>query len=93
MQDVQNLVWNLGIALNAQGTSEQEKLHKWLDTYEEERKPLAHQVARTSLSDFCQHTFVLDRALGISPDVSPGDNVRSCRLISTRRTLTGINCG
>lgn len=37
VQDVQNLVWKLGIALNAQGTSEQEKLHNWLDTYEKER--------------------------------------------------------
>ncbi|OJJ79706.1 uncharacterized protein ASPGLDRAFT_61511 [Aspergillus glaucus CBS 516.65] len=52
VQDVQNLVWKLGIALNAQGTREEEKLHRWLDTYEEECKPLAHHVAEISLSDF-----------------------------------------
>lgn len=77
VQDVQNLAWKLGIALNARDEREQEKLHKWLDTYEEERKPLAHQVARTSLLDFRQHTLVLDRALGIRLDASPEDNARS----------------
>ncbi|ODM16973.1 hypothetical protein SI65_07371 [Aspergillus cristatus] len=80
VQDVQNLAWKLGIALNARDEREQKKLHEWLDTYEEERKPLAHQVAHTSLSDFRQHTLVVDRALGISPDASPEDNVRSLQV-------------
>lgn len=89
VQDVQNLVWKLGIALNARNEREQKKLHKWLDTYEEERKPLAHQVAHTSLSDFRQHTLVVDRALGIRPDVSPEDNVRSMQAYLDKKNHDG----
>lgn len=77
VQDVQNLIWKLAMTLKTHGASEQEKLHAWLDTYEEERKPLAHRVAHTSLSDFRRHTLVLDRALGINPNESPEENTRS----------------
>lgn len=80
IQDVQNLVWKLAVALRGSPNDVvRGNLHAWLNTYEQERKPVAHQVANHSLSNLRRHTLVVDKALGISPDGSPADNVNSLK--------------
>lgn len=80
VQDVQNLVWKLAAALRSSPDSvERQRLHAWLDTYEQERKPVGQDCARHGMSSLKQHMLVIDRALGIAPDASSEDNVRSLR--------------
>lgn len=61
IQDVYNLVWKLGMALN------NSKLSPILETYDLERHPIAIAVANSSLSNFQNHGGIIDTALGISP--------------------------
>lgn len=78
VQDVQNLAWKLAATLRSSpGRVERQKFHSWLDTYEQERKPVGQHCARNSMSNLQQHTLVMDKALGIAPDASSEDNVHS----------------
>lgn len=78
LQDVQNLVWKLAMAVKAGSTPEKQKEYDaLLDTYEEERRPIALRVAHASLSNLRNHALVMDRALGIYPDAPPEENIKS----------------
>lgn len=74
VQDVQNLAWKLAITLKSDSENHA-KLHSWLYTYEQERRPIACHVAYTSLTNLRAHTFVMDGTLGISPNAPPEDNI------------------
>ncbi|OJJ04182.1 hypothetical protein ASPVEDRAFT_43646 [Aspergillus versicolor CBS 583.65] len=74
IQDVHNLVWKLGWDMRDQYGSSFSRL---LDTYEEERRPIALRVAETSLSNLRNHALAMDRALGIDPTQSAEENVAS----------------
>ncbi|GAD99395.1 hypothetical protein SNOG_04907 [Paecilomyces variotii No. 5] len=76
LQDVHNLVWKLAMAVKA-GESEEGGYDALLDTYEEERRPIALQVAHSSLTNLRNHGLGMDRALGILPDAASDDNVKS----------------
>lgn len=88
VQDVQNLVWKLAITLKSHST-DQEALHAWLDTYEEERRPIARHVTHTSLTNLRAHSLVMDRALGIQPDASPEQNIHSLTAFLDKTSPTG----
>ncbi|GAE28557.1 FAD-binding monooxygenase [Halalkalibacter wakoensis JCM 9140] len=61
IQDAHNLVWKLATVLNNPGRS------PLLDTYNEERRPIAQAIAHSSLSNFQNHGDVVDKALGLTP--------------------------
>jgi 2-polyprenyl-6-methoxyphenol hydroxylase-like FAD-dependent oxidoreductase len=74
VQDVYNLVWKLGFAIN----SPQSLLSTYnalLDTYDEERRPIGERVAKTSIANLRSHSLVMDKALGISPTDAVQDNI------------------
>lgn len=79
LQDVQNLVWKLAMALKTGGSTpeKQREYDALLDTYEEERRSIALRVAHSSLSNLRNHALVMDRALGIYPDAPPEENIKS----------------
>lgn len=62
LQDVQNLVWKLALAVQEEDRTSFSAL---LDTYGEERRPIAQQVAQGSLNNFSSHGLAMDKALGI----------------------------
>lgn len=61
IQDARNLTWKLAAVLA------DNRLAALLDTYEEERRPIALAVASRSLSNFQAHGGIIDRALGVDP--------------------------
>lgn len=73
IQDADNLVWKLRLALS----HPDQNWDGLLDTYEVERQPAGQRVARISLESMRTHGGVLDRALGILPDNSIEENVRA----------------
>ncbi|KAL2014384.1 hypothetical protein VTN00DRAFT_1909 [Thermoascus crustaceus] len=76
LQDVQNLVWKLAMAVKAGSTPEKQKQYDaLLDTYEEERRPIALRVTHASLSNLRNRALVMDRALRIYPDAPP-ENIK-----------------
>ncbi|KAJ9218592.1 2,4-dichlorophenol 6-monooxygenase [Paecilomyces variotii] len=76
LQDVQNLAWKLAMAVKT-SKSEEGKYDALLNSYEEERRPIALRVAHSSLTNLRNHSLVMDRALGILPDAAPEDNIKS----------------
>lgn len=76
LQDVQNLIWKLALALAAP-PEKQKEYDALLDTYEEERRPIALRVAESSLRNLRNHALAMDRALGIDPNASPEASVRN----------------
>lgn len=81
LQDIQNLIWKLDLALKSdQGQSETGKRGSFdalLDTYEEERRPIAARVAATSLQNLRKHGLVMDYALGIDIKNEAATNVEA----------------
>ncbi|KAF2452580.1 FAD binding domain-containing protein [Lineolata rhizophorae] len=73
LQDVQNLIWKLGLVIKA-GEGNEAKYDRLLDTYDEERRPIGERVARTSLHNLQSHTLVMDNALGVSASKSVEEN-------------------
>ncbi|KAL4929418.1 FAD binding domain-containing protein [Aspergillus undulatus] len=73
IQDVQNLVWKLALAIKNRKIGENDLPNNLLDTYEKERRPIALRVAETSLANLRNHALAMDRALGIHPD-APSDH-------------------
>ncbi|KAF7449967.1 UbiH 2-polyprenyl-6-methoxyphenol hydroxylase [Pyrenophora tritici-repentis] len=69
IQDANNLVWKLALML-------QDKLGKsdFLDTYDEERRPIGERVAQSSLVNMQSHNMIMDKALGIGRDTSVAEN-------------------
>jgi hypothetical protein len=72
VQDVHNLTWKLALSIK-NGT----ELTELLDTYEEERRPIALRVAKTSLFNLRCHSLGMDRALGIDINKSAAENQAS----------------
>ncbi|RYP59502.1 hypothetical protein DL771_010883 [Monosporascus sp. 5C6A] len=81
LQDVQNLIWKLDLALKSgqgQGeTGKGEMFDALLGTYEEERRPIAVRVAATSLENLRKHGLEMDRALGIDITNEAAANVEA----------------
>lgn len=68
IQDVNNLVWKLSLALqNKCGPG-------LLDTYDSERRPIGERVANASLVNLRAHNLIMDKALCISPTNSSAEN-------------------
>ncbi len=72
IQDAFNLIWKLGPAINSKSPTTYNRL---LDTYEEERKPIAVRVARNSLNNMRNHANVIDRAVGITATTTTEQNL------------------
>lgn len=73
IQDADNLVWKLSLAIkNAQSNFE-----SLLDSYDQERRPIGERVAKTSLYNMRAHALVLDEALGLSPTKSEAENIQA----------------
>ncbi|KAI1078133.1 FAD binding domain-containing protein [Whalleya microplaca] len=78
LQDMQNLVWKLDLALrhdSEDSSTGKNKFDALLDTYGTERRPVAQRVARTSLRNLQQHGLVMDKALGIDVSNDAATNV------------------
>lgn len=72
IQDVQNLVWKIQLALN------DEKLYDaLLQSYDTERRPVGRRVGQSSLYNLQRHGLVMDAALGLGTDKSPEENKRN----------------
>lgn len=69
IQDVQNLVWKLQLALD-----DEKKYDRLLTSYDTERRPLGQRVGQSSLHNLRSHALVMDAALGIKPEQSSGEN-------------------
>ncbi|KAL4922803.1 FAD binding domain-containing protein [Aspergillus aurantiobrunneus] len=77
VQDVQNLVWKLAFSIRNHHIGENHEPNSLLNTYEEERRPIALRVAQTSLSNLRNHALAMDRALGIDPGQPVEENIAS----------------
>lgn len=77
IQDVQNLVWKIAFAIDDMKSETSTRFNVLLDSYEEERRPVALHVAETSLSNLRNHALAMDRALGIDPTQPAEANVAS----------------
>ena len=65
IQDAENLTWKLALALA------DPRLGGLLDSYDPERRPIAHWVAETALSSLRKHAGSIDAALGLAPTTPP----------------------
>ncbi|KAJ4176693.1 hypothetical protein NW767_015053 [Fusarium falciforme] len=70
--DVHNLIWKLALAVK----SPKQDWNALLDTYHDERKPIADFVARTSLANIRTHNGRIDAALGVGPKATTKENVK-----------------
>jgi len=69
IQDAQNLVWKLELALGDEAAYDQ-----LLGTYETERLEVGRRVGLTSLHNMQSHSNVIDAALGVSADKTSEEN-------------------
>ncbi|KAI3392007.1 hypothetical protein diail_6334, partial [Diaporthe ilicicola] len=72
IQDVQNLVWKLEMAL-----SDEQKYDNLLTSYDTERRPVGQRVGQSSLHNLRSHALVMDAALGMSPEKTSDENLTS----------------
>ena len=72
VQDAQNLVWKLELALK-----DEVKYDKLLDTYELERLEVGRRVGLTSLNNLRAHSNIIDKTLGISVTQSIEENKKA----------------
>jgi 2-polyprenyl-6-methoxyphenol hydroxylase-like FAD-dependent oxidoreductase len=70
--DVHNLMWKLALAVK----SPKQDWNALLDTYQDERKPIADFVARTSLANIRTHNGRIDVALGVTQRATTEENVK-----------------
>jgi 2-polyprenyl-6-methoxyphenol hydroxylase-like FAD-dependent oxidoreductase len=76
IQDANNLVWKLALLLQDKlGTGD------YLDTYDEERRPIGERVAQASLVNMQSHHMIMDKALGISKDTSVAENKKAIQTL------------
>ncbi|GAB7357373.1 hypothetical protein MBLNU459_g8316t1 [Dothideomycetes sp. NU459] len=73
ISDVFNLIWKLEPAV--QGAVTGAAAEALLDSYHDERAPVGHRVAATSIKTVRSHRGVMDKALGLDPARSPAQNV------------------
>ena len=78
IQDADNLIWKLALALERPNESGE----RLLDSYDTERRPIGERVAKTSLYNMQAHALVLDQAIGLSPDKSESDNISAMDQVS-----------
>lgn len=69
IQDVQNLVWKIELAL-----TDEKKFNSLLESYDTERRAIGRRVGQSSLYNMRSHALVMDAALGMSPESSAEDN-------------------
>ena len=69
VQDAQNLIWKLELALR-----DEPRYGPLLDTYENERLEVGRRVGFTSLHNMRSHGNVIDKALGVNAEQSPAEN-------------------
>lgn len=69
IQDAQNLIWKLQLAL-----ADEKKYENLLTSYDSERRPLGRRVGQSSLHNLRSHALVMDAALGMSPTQSSDEN-------------------
>lgn len=76
IQDVDNLVWKLNLALKGLPplSTIDTNFNTLLDTYDAERRFIGQRVGVTSLYNMRAHSLVLDTAIGVSPDKSVEEN-------------------
>jgi 2-polyprenyl-6-methoxyphenol hydroxylase-like FAD-dependent oxidoreductase len=75
VQDADNLIWKLAVALQ----NPQANWDGLLNSYEQERRDIGARVARTSLENLRSHGLVLDTAIGISPAHTVEENVAAMK--------------
>ncbi|OCT49694.1 aromatic ring hydroxylase [Cladophialophora carrionii] len=77
VQDVDNLVWKLNLAVNGVPSSLEPgaDLNALLDTYDSERRPIGQRVRDNALRNLRSHGLVMDRAIGVSPSNTRDENV------------------
>ncbi|KAK6375449.1 hypothetical protein LTR64_003572 [Lithohypha guttulata] len=69
IQDANNLIWKLELALR-----DERKYDALLDTYNTERQPVGKRVGLSSLHNMRSHAAIMDVALGLSPGKSIEEN-------------------
>lgn len=74
IQDVQNLIWKLGLALQ-----DEEKYDSLLESYDTERRPVGRRIGQSSLNNMRSHTLDMDSALGIRSENSAEQNREAIR--------------
>ncbi len=74
VQDAYNLCWKLALVLRGKAGD------GLLDTYEEERRPVAKRNVELAMANAMQH-FLIDEAIGLSDDDSPEENWEKMRMI------------
>lgn len=72
--DVQNLIWKPAYAIRSGRPHEYGRL---LDTYDQERRPIATMVAKNSLSNMRNHANIIDKSLGITSETSTEENIEA----------------
>ncbi|KAL9093258.1 MAG: hypothetical protein Q9165_003999 [Trypethelium subeluteriae] len=72
IQDAQNLVWKLELALK-----DEARYNKLLNTYETERLDVGRRVGLISLHNMRSHSNVIDKALGVSVEQSVEQNKKA----------------
>ncbi|OLT18915.1 hypothetical protein BJF80_13780 [Serinicoccus sp. CUA-874] len=75
VQDAHNLTWKIALALADPRTA------GLLDSYEQERRPVAQSVAASSLHNFQSHGGVIDAAIGLRPDLPPEEGWERLRTL------------
>ena len=70
IQDAQNLIWKLSLALK-----DPVKYNSLLDTFEEERLEVGRRVGQTSLHNMRSHSGHIDAAMGISMGQTKAENI------------------
>ncbi|HLY48786.1 MAG TPA: FAD-dependent monooxygenase, partial [Solirubrobacteraceae bacterium] len=78
IHDAQNLCWKVGAVLRGQADP------AFLDTYEDERRPVDERNCQRSLENAVNH-FATGAALGISPESSAVENLERLRRVWSRR--------
>lgn len=70
IQDAFNLIWKLAFVLGSHIKSPE----NLLDTYDQERRPIAQRVAKSSLHNLKSHGGAMDRAVGLSMNKTYEEN-------------------
>ena len=73
VQDAQNLIWKLALALKDPDLG----LERLLESYDSERRPIGERVGKTSLINMQSHALILDKAIGLSPEKAEEANVKA----------------
>ncbi|KAF9871028.1 2, 4-dichlorophenol 6-monooxygenase [Colletotrichum karsti] len=71
IQDANNVVWKLAMALKRPG----QQYDGLLDTYHEERSEVGKRVGQTSLQNMRSHSGQIDRVMGVSASQSKAENI------------------